>query len=56
MTPTKTELLLSIDEDHIELSPCRRIERCATSAPRYAANLQHPWGKKSERTLGDDLS
>jgi hypothetical protein len=55
-TPTKTVLLLSTDEDHTELSPCRRIERCATPAPRCAANLQHPWGQKSERTLGDDLS
>jgi hypothetical protein len=54
--PTKTGLLLSTVGDHTELSPCRCTERCATPAPRYAANLQHPWGQQSDRTLGDDLS
>jgi hypothetical protein len=51
-----TGLLLSTDGDHTELSLCHRIERCATLAPQCAANLQHPWGQKNERTLGDDLS
>jgi hypothetical protein len=56
ITPTKTGLLLSTDGDHTELSPYRHTERYATSAPLCAASLQHPWGQKSERTLGDDLS
>jgi hypothetical protein len=55
-TPTKIGLLLSTNGDHTELSPYRHTERCATPAPQYAANLQHPWGQQSERTLGDDLS
>jgi hypothetical protein len=37
---------------YTELSPCRRTERCATPTPWYATNLQHPWGQKSEQTLG----
>jgi hypothetical protein len=40
----------------IQNSLCHHTERCATPAPWYAANLQHPWGQQSERTLGDDLS
>jgi hypothetical protein len=51
-----TGLLLSTDGDHTELSLCHHTERYATLAPQYAASLQHPWGQKSERTLGDDLS
>jgi hypothetical protein len=51
-----TELLLSTDEDHIRLSPGHRTKRYATLAPQCAASLQHPWGQKNERTLGDDLS
>jgi hypothetical protein len=41
---------------HTRLSPCHRTERYATLAPQCAASLQHPWGQKSGRTLGDDLS
>jgi hypothetical protein len=31
-------------------------KRCATPAPMCVASLQHPWGQKNERTLGDDPS
>jgi hypothetical protein len=47
---------VSTDGDHTELSPCHHTEQYATPAPQCAASLQHPWGQKSEQTLGDDLS
>jgi hypothetical protein len=47
-----TGLLLSIDRDHTELSPCHHTKRYATPAPQCTTSLQHPWGQKNEQTLG----